>query len=472
MLEHVTRAAVVSLKKARFIGTLVGAASLISAAPVRAQSILDESGRIPGVPEPSIASSLPKELADPGGMRSRLARTGIMFGLNYIGETLANPTGGFKQGGYYDGRLELVLAADLEKLIGWKGLSFFTNGYQIHGESITEQNLGALMPVSFIEAISSTRLFEIWLEQKLWDDKLSIRFGELAADSEFMVSEGSGAFMNGTWGWPLIAAANMPQGGPAYPLPTPGMRIAYAPSDQLRFMTGVYDGRSAGDCADDENPQVCNLYGPDFAIDDPALWLFESAFSYNQRENELAGTIKIGGWRNHGNFPHERFDEFGGETAITHNHPVALNGDYGFYGIIDQMIYRIPGKGNPKGVSLLGRVITAPEDRNPVSLYWEAGLILNGLAKSRPDDILGIGYARTIISNDLVAARAAMGESIIPSYEAVFEASYTAQVVPGFILQPDFQYFWNPGAHAPDPNDPAKAIPNAAVLGLRAMVNY
>jgi Carbohydrate-selective porin, OprB family len=30
---------------------------------------------------------------------------------------------------------------------------------------------------------------------------------------------------------------------------------------------------------------------------------------------------------------------------------------------------------------------------------------------------------------------------IVASYEALFEASYTAQIVPGFVLQPDFQYF-------------------------------
>ncbi len=59
------------------------------------------------------------------------------------------------------------LAVDLEKAIGWKGLTFFTNGYQIHGQSISALNLGVLMPVSFIEALPSTRLFELWLQQEL-----------------------------------------------------------------------------------------------------------------------------------------------------------------------------------------------------------------------------------------------------------------------------------------------------------------
>jgi porin len=61
---------------------------------------------------------------------------------------------------------------------------------------------------------------------------------------------------------------------------------------------------------------------------------------------------------------------------------------------------------------------------------------------------------------------------VIASYEALLEVSYSAQIVPGFVIQPDFQYFWNPGGHAPDPNDRNVAIPDAAVFGLRTTVNY
>ncbi len=38
-------------------------------------------------------------------------------------------------------------------------------------------------------------------------------------------------------------------------------------------------------------------------------------------------------------------------------------------------------------------------------------------------------------------------ETVILDYEALLEVSYTAQIVPGFTIQPDFQYFWNPGGH-------------------------
>ena len=54
----------------------------------------------------------------------------------------------------------------------------------------------------------------------------------------------------------------------------------------------------------------------------------------------------------------------------------------------------------------------------------------------------------------------------------MLELSYTAQIVPGFYLQPDFQYFWNPGGHVAEPDNPMQAVPNAAVFGLHTTINY
>ena len=134
---------------------------------------------------------------------------------------------------------------------------------------------------------------------------------------------------------------------------------------------------------------------------------------------------------------HQRLDADGGEIAITGNDPAVLNGDHGPYAILDQMIY------------------------------------FTGLMATRPNDMLGIAYARTEISGDLAANVSDSGETtIIPRYEAVLEVSYTAQIIPGFAIQPDFQYFWNPGGRVADADDPAEAVPDTAVLGLRTTLNY
>ena len=455
------------------LAMLVVALGALAAAPTRAfaQAADAEADRIPGLPEPSIGTSLPRDLADPGGVRSAFAKRGVIFAVNYIGEVLANPTGGYRQGAFYDGRLELAVQADLEKGIGWPGLSFFANGYQIHGRSISAEDLGVLMPVSFIEANPSTRLFEIWLEQKLWDDRLSIRFGQIAADSEFLLSKGGEAFLNSTWGWPSITDVNMPQNGPAYPLATPGVRVAFTPNDVVSGMLGVFNGDPAGnDCSPEADPQECNPDGLLFPIDAPPLLIAEGAYKYNQAPGALAGTIKLGGYYNFGEFEFQRIVSGGVRLAFARS-LLSVDGDHGLYGIIDQMIYRLPGDGDPRGISLFGRVVGAPE-HNPINLYWEAGMTFAGLAAARPNDVLGIGFAHTGISPEVSELERRLGRPIVASYEAVVEASYIAEIVPGFIIQPDVQYFWNPGGHVRDPNDPSKAVPDAAVLGLRTTINY
>src|SRR5680860_640129 len=193
---------------------------------------------------------------DPGGVRTALRKQGVEVGGAYYGETYYN-WGGIKDGGQYDGVLELYLNADMQKLGLWKGLCFHTDGYQIHGNSITGVNVGGLMPVSSLEAEPSTRLFELWFEQHMFNDTVAVKVGQLAADAEFFAADGGGYFIHGTWGWAPIAAENNPNGGPAYPLATPGVRVAVTPVSYTSVMAGLYNGDPAHPCAAGD-PQICN----------------------------------------------------------------------------------------------------------------------------------------------------------------------------------------------------------------------
>src|ERR1700759_3850225 len=50
-------------------------------------------------------------------------RLGIKFAATYISEVLGNPTGGLQQGATFEGRLNLAVDLDFQKLAGWKGLT-------------------------------------------------------------------------------------------------------------------------------------------------------------------------------------------------------------------------------------------------------------------------------------------------------------------------------------------------------------
>ena len=83
--------------------------------PAAAQTIEQEGDRIPGLPEPSIAVNLPREFRDPGGVARHARRRGVTYAINYIGDVLGNPVGGFEQGTRYIGRLDLELGVDLRR---------------------------------------------------------------------------------------------------------------------------------------------------------------------------------------------------------------------------------------------------------------------------------------------------------------------------------------------------------------------
>ena len=69
----------------------------------------------------------------------------------------------------------------------------------------------------------------------------------------------------------------------------------------------------------------------------------------------------------------------------------------------------------------------------------------------------------------------ALGSTMpVRSYELVLEASYIAQIVPGWTIAPDLQYIIHPAGGISDPKspDPAKAIPDATVVGVRTLIRY
>src|SRR6201747_1959134 len=142
---------------------------------------------------------------------------GIKFAATYIGETLGNASGGLKQGVIYEGRLNLAVDVDLQKLAGLREVTFHANMFQIHGDGLSRSYLNNFMVASGIEALPSTRLYEIWFEKK-WGDKFALRAGQLAADTEFINAKYADVFTNASLGWPAITSVNLPSGGASPPL--------------------------------------------------------------------------------------------------------------------------------------------------------------------------------------------------------------------------------------------------------------
>src|SRR5680860_459479 len=87
-------------------------------------------------------------------------------------------------------------------------------------------------------------------------------------------------------------------------------------------------------------------------------------------------------------FEHQRVDVGGELIAVTGNAGTPLDNDWALYGIVDQLIWRVPGSEDPQGVSVFARFAGAPEDRNLVDFYFDAGFTFTGMIPGRPNDCL------------------------------------------------------------------------------------
>jgi len=401
------------------------------------------------------------------GARPALSDRGVEIAGAYTAEVWGNTAGGIKTGAVYTGLLNLGVEVDLEKAVGWKGASLSTTWLWLSGRDASEDLVGNLLTVSNIAGFNTFRMFELWFQQNLMDDRVSIRLGQLAADSEFFISDYSGLFINGTFGWPAATFLNLPEGGPGFPMGTLGGRLAIHPVEWFTFQAAVFQGNVFA--------QDVNRHGFRWSLDAETglTAMGEAQLRWNHGDDEpgLPGQFKAGAWFQTG----EDADPLADSTA---------SGNSGFYFILDQMVFREPsppadagdkaagGKDfkapvsmekSDQGLGWFGRISFAPADRNFINFYFDAGITYKGLIPGRDNDTVGLAFGYAGLSGGARNSIAEEGSNPAGS-EMVLELTYQAQVTPSLVVQPDIQYIINPGA--------TTGLSNALVIGARASVAF
>lgn len=461
---------------------LAAGAAIVAASTAHAQQdteapLADLDAKKGVAPPLSIASSLPGN-GDPFGTRAWLARHGITFGFVYTAEGLANVRGGIKRAGVFDGKFETLIGVDFGKLAGWNGLTLFANIFHLQGNGGPGRNLvGGLNTISNIEALPTTRLSELWLQQSFLGGMASIRAGQLVVDTEFLFSQYFSFFVSSDW--PTNPAVNIPSGGAAYPLSTPGIRLKVDPTPQTSFLLSVLNGDPAGPGPGD--PELRNRYGLNFRVNDPPFVIGEFQYRYNQDPNAtgLAGGVRIGGWHHFGTFDDLRFDTVGHSLASPLSTGIArrLRGNDGIYAVFDQQLYRPPGGDVNSGVAMFSRAAYSPSDRSLNDFYLDGGIVFAGMLPARPADIFGASFLYSHMSNRARALdrdiRQFTGLPVpLRDYELSFEVTYGAAIVPGWTIYPTAQMIFHPGGHVAEPSSPTVPIRNAVVVGVRSVIQY
>jgi porin len=428
--------------------------------------------------EPAPASPPTTTLTgDWGGLRSYLDNNGITFTFNYTNDFLANVRGGIGPGAVAIGVFQPQLDLDLQKLLGWEGGKFHTHGLITHGPLFSPTYLNNILAVSNLEAGPVARLYSFWYEQNAFNDRLSVRAGLMSADSQFLQSRTALNFINNAISWPTFLAANLPASGPDYPLPAPGVRVRIKAAEEWAFQAAVFSGDPSG--GNGSNQPTALPTGTVASFRGGAFFIAEASYLPNQGKDArgLPGAYRIGAWyHTSSRFGDQRFDNNGLSLADPQSTGIPLNhtGDSGVYGVIDQMLYRVPGS-DDQGLSGFVRAGGVPQDRNLINFYADGGLVYKGLISLRPNDKVGVAAAYARVGDNargLDADTGFFGNFFFPvrSGETMIEMMYQAQMAPWWTLQPEVQYIIRPGAGVL--NSDGSLRPNAWVIVVRSALSF
>jgi len=426
-------------------------------------------------------------LGDLWGLRTDLSRYGLTLSIEETSESLGNVTGGTQKGFTYDGLTQAVLQMNTQRAFGFYGGLFNVSALQIHGQNLSSNNLQSLQTASGIEADRGFRLWEMWYDQKFLDeDRLDIKIGQQSVDQEFIVSSNALMFVNTMFGWPMLPSADMPGGGPAYPLSALGLRLSARPVNGLTLLAGVFNGNPAGN-ANSGDSQQQNLHGTNFPLGNGTLSMIELQFSYPAvgsmvmagETPPLGWTYRIGAWYNSEQFSDLRLNQSGqtmGNPSNSQN-PLQHHGDFSYYAVADQLVWRDATESN-RTLAVFARVMATPlTDRNLIDGSINAGVALHCPFAYRTGDTLGLGVGYAHVSSNasgLDRDTANYTGSYTPkrSAETFIELTYQYQVRPWLQIQPDVQYVINPGGGVSNPAVQGSRINNELVLGLRTNISF
>ena len=411
------------------------------------------AGPVPA-PAPSISDSPPESfwtqkymLGDWGGERTRLEQKGITFYGEYRNDFLTNVTGTGHDHSTNFGRFRLNLDIDFKKLADFDGEFFFSAIYQ-YGGNLSGQYLDVHTLTSSIAGNESARIDQLWYQQGLFDGRLKIKLGQVAAVNEFGATDFFDILFNDELGYSPNANFNVNQ--PFSPAGKPGIILTL----DLRDLTpGLYlKGGAFTAIADPYHPDT---HGVDYGDDFNYGAAFAAEIGYNEQHTSYAGVYKLGfNYSNQHNFANIRTGQ-----EYTGN----MNG----YLTIEKTVYHPMGdKGNVdtnRGLDLLFQMFGEPADRNPVDFEATFGGRYTGLIPKRPNDKVGFGLIYSHISNEKSLANQDAGG---PSLNGEFttELDYQVQVTPWLMIQPDIQAIFNPNG------DSGRS--SILVLGLRSIIVF
>ena len=402
---------------------------------------------------------------DWGGYRQQLHRAGVDVFAFYNSIFNGNVSGGIHphHATYVDDAY-VGFKFDLQKLFGWQGGQFVVSGINRQGEDLTTKYIGSIYSVQ--QSVGGQRpfLYQVFLQQKLLADKLTLKLGRFGASDDFNASPFYGySVNNGIDG--DIRNVLFDTRFSAYPFAVWAAALFYDPSPEFNLKFGFF--QTSKDMFNN------NDHGLNWSINDddgytaivqfgwaPQFWKQPVSSSLGEGKDGkgtvepvmkgLPGHYHIGMTFSQWDF----YPRFGGGFE---------DHSYGFYAHADQMFYQ-EAPGSDQGLyAFLAAGYYPQTEISIVPFQVNAGLNYKGLFPYRNDDRTMLHFIYGHLSRDYARNVRVPGRPLADT-EKVLELAHRFQITPYCYFQPDIQYVIDPGGTGD--------IPDAVVIGAQMGVTF
>jgi porin len=346
----------------------------------------------------------------------------ITLRLQYTGEAADNPVGGLHNGATYMNNILGQLHINTDKAFGWTGGSFVLEGFYENANSLDAQYVGAIQDPSVIDTGGTAmfRLYQAYYKQDFGNT--NILFGVYDLETEFGATKPMDIFFNGAYAWTTTLDQSGLNGPSTYPNTSLALRIRQQLDERWSVQAAVLDGVPDSVRYPDKNAITFNKTAG-------ALLIAEVDYVPSRTTKIMAGY-----WNYTGEF------EALNETDAA-GMPREVFGSRGGYIGGTTRVYSQTAR---RGMDVFANIGIADSRTNLIDRSFSIGLTYTGLLDNRQFDKLGFAVGIAQASNAYRQMQAASGSSA-RSYETNFELTYRAPITRWLTIQPDIQYWINPG---------------------------
>jgi len=370
-----------------------------------------------------------------------LVEHGVRPALIYDAEGFADVSGGMRRGATYLDNVSFQLSLDMARLIGWPGATMFFDALGIHGGQPSDFADDA-QGVSSIAAPRKWTLEEAWIQQNVFDNRVSALAGRYDLNSEFYRLYAAELFLNSSFGiGPEFSLSG--KGGPSvFPNTSVGARFEVKPFEGVVLRGALLDGA----------PVERSTGWDVFAKGDGLLIVSEAAFLYRQRPDGVPrhlphrfrlgrdaqlppyeAKFAVGMWHYTASFLDLSRTRSDG-TPVTHQ------GSSGAYALGDAIVYKEDGG---RQLRIFGQVGLGDPRVNRFGLYTGGGVDLAGMIPGRGKDQIGFGVAAARNGSHFIDQQRNLGQPVDRA-EVTVELTDLAPITSWLSIQPDVQYVINP----------------------------